>query len=97
MSTQNAPSFHVNPHIKEKLLKALCLILFYFIGYIVCILTAAISVFQFFYDIFLKNPNKHLLDFSKNLNLYLYEIVRFISFNTDTKPYPFAPWPHSDQ
>ncbi len=96
MSTQNAPRFQFE-ELKEKLLQALYLILFYFIGYVACILTAAISVFQFFYGIFLKSPNKNLLDFSKNLNLYLYELLRFISFNTDTKPYPFSAWPHSDQ
>jgi hypothetical protein len=97
MSAQKEPSVPKYPHTRAKLLEALCFILFYFIGYIVWILTVAISIFQFLYGIFLKNPNKNLLDFGKNLNLYLYEIVRFISFNTDTKPYPFSPWPNSDK
>lgn len=97
MSAQNEPSVQKYSQIKEKLLKALCLILFYFIGYVVCILTVAISIFQFFYSVFLKNPNQNLLDFGKKLNLYLYDIVRFISFNTDTKPYPFSPWPNNDK
>ena len=97
MSTQNEPRPQTDSHTREKLLKALYLILFYFIGYVVWILTVAISVFQFFYSIFLKHPNQNLLDFGKSLNQYLYEIVRFISFNTDTKPYPFSPWPSSDK
>lgn len=97
MSAQNEPSVHKDSHSREKLLKALYLILFYIIGYVVWILTVAISVFQFFYSIFLKNPNQNLLNFGKSLNQYLYEITRFISFNTDTKPYPFSPWPNSDK
>lgn len=97
MSTPGAPKSETVSHIKDKLLQAFHLVLFYFIGYVAWILTVAISIFQFFYEIVMKNPNKHLLDFGKNLNLYLYEIVRFISFNTDTKPYPFSPWPNSEK
>jgi hypothetical protein len=97
MSTLNAPTPQTDSHVKEKWLKALCLILFYFIGYVVWILTVAISIFQFFYAVFLKSPNKNLLDFGKHLNLYLYEITGFISFGSNTKPYPFAPWPNSEQ
>ena len=97
MSTQNERATKPDSHTKEKLLKALYLVLFYFIGYVVWILTVAISIFQFFYDFFLKNPNKNLLDFTKSLTRYLYEIVRFTSYNTETKPYPFSPWPTSDK
>ncbi len=97
MSAQNKPHLQNDSHPKEKLLKALYLILFYFIGYATWILTVAISIFQFFYSILLKNPNQNLLDFGKNLNQYLYEITRFISLNTETKPYPFSPWPNNHQ
>lgn len=89
----------INPHsgLKEQLIKAIFLVLFYFVGYAVWILSIGISIFQFFYNLFLNKPNQHLLDFSKNLNLYLYAIVRFTSLSTETKPYPFSAWPSSDQ
>lgn len=97
MSAENRPTIQPDSHIKEKLIKALYLILFYFVGYAVWLLTIAISIFQFFIDLFLKNPNKNLLSFGKNLNLYLFDIVRFISFSTETKPYPFSSWPSGDK
>lgn len=97
MSAQNEPTPKADSHVREKLLKALYLVLFYFVGYIAWVLTVVISIFQFFYELFLKDHNKNLLDFSKSMNTYLYEIVRFLSFNTETKPYPFSPWPHSDK
>jgi hypothetical protein len=93
MSSTNEPSVKPQSNTQKKLLKALFFILFYFISYAVWGLSIAISIFQFFYALLLKEPNKHLLDFSKNLNTYLYDIVRFISFNTETKPFPFSPWP----
>lgn len=91
------PSMPAESSIQKKLLKALYFIVFYFISYGVWGLSIAISIFQFFWAIFLKEPNKYLWDFSKNLNRYLYDIVRFISFNTETKPFPFSPWPNSGQ
>ncbi len=96
MSAQNEPT-KPDSHTREKLLKALYLILFYFVGYVVWVLTVVISIFQFFYELIMNSPNKNLLDFGKNLNAYMYQIVRFMSFNTEDKPYPFSPWPHSDQ
>lgn len=96
MSAQNEPT-KPDSHVREKLLKALYLVLFYFVGYVVWVLTVIISIFQFFYELFMDSPNKNILDFGKNLNAYMYQIVRFISFNSEEKPYPFSPWPHSDQ
>jgi Domain of unknown function (DUF4389) len=91
---QNEPTTEKSSHIQDKLINALYFILFYFIGYIVWLLTVAISIFQFFYDLILKGPNQHLLKFGNSLNRYLYDIVRFISFGTETKPFPFSPWPN---
>lgn len=96
MSQSHEPSIHSHSNIQQKLLTALYFIVFYFISYVVWGLSIAISIFQFFWALFLKEPNHYLLDFSKSLNRYLYDIVRFISFNTEIKPFPFSPWPKSD-
>lgn len=92
MAAENGPNREPSSHIRDKLIKALFFVLFYFIGYVVWLLTIAMSIFQFFYALILKEPNKHLLQFGKNLNLYLYDIVRFISLVTEKKPFPFSPW-----
>lgn len=89
------PTVQPQSNVQKKVLKALFFILFYFISYAVWGLSIGISIFQYFCALVLKEPNQYLLDFSKNLNLYLFDIVRFISFNTETKPFPFSPWPNS--
>lgn len=91
MSTQ------VPPSTKDKLFKALYIVLFLFIGYIVWLLTVVIAIFQCIYDLALKHPNQNILEFGKSLNSYMYKIVSFLSYNSEEKPYPFGKWPGSDK
>ncbi len=55
---------------------------------------AAIVLFQFLMVLITKETNQALKDFSVQLCRYIYEIVRFLSFNTEYRPFPFNPWPH---
>ena len=50
--------------------------------------------FQFCHTLFVGKPSDPLLDFSENLCAYLYEILLYVSFNSDERPFPFAPWPN---
>jgi hypothetical protein len=52
-----------------------------------------IVFFQFFHTLFTGRPSSPLLDFSENLCAYIYEILLYISFNSNDMPFPFAPWP----
>lgn len=49
--------------------------------------------FQFCHTLFVGKPSDPLLDFSENLCAYVYEILLYVSFNSDERPFPFAPWP----
>lgn len=53
-----------------------------------------IVFFQFFHTLLTGKPNNPLLDFSENLCAYLYEILLYISFNSNDLPFPFATWPN---
>jgi len=37
-------------------------------------------------------PNQHILGFGQKLAAYLYHIMLFMTFNTDTVPFPFSDW-----
>ena len=52
-----------------------------------------IVFFQFFHTLLTGKPNSPVLEFSENLCAYLYEILLYISFNSNEMPFPFAPWP----
>jgi energy-coupling factor transporter transmembrane protein EcfT len=82
-----------NPEGKEKWLKGLYIVLFLAIGYVMGIVILLITVLQFAINIGLHAPNKNLLEFSKKLASYFYEILLYVTFISEQKPFPFSPWP----
>lgn len=38
-------------------------------------------------------PNERLKNFTKSLNQYGYQIMEFVSFNSDKRPFPLSDWP----
>jgi type IV secretory pathway TrbL component len=36
--------------------------------------------------------NTHILNFGRSLSVYIYHILLFLTFNTDSLPFPFADW-----
>lgn len=53
----------------------------------------AIVLFQFGSHLIIARSNDALLDFSRGLNAYIYQILQFITFRSEEKPYPFNDWP----
>lgn len=37
-------------------------------------------------------PNDNILNFGRQLAVYLYHILLYVTFNTDQRPFPFSPW-----
>lgn len=81
--------------IKDKWIRGLLMLLFMMIKYIISWLINIIVVFQFITILLFDRPNIKLLEFSKHLNVYLLQIVNFLTFNSEFKPFPFADWPKS--
>ena len=53
-----------------------------------------IALFQFIHTLFTGKPSDPLLDFSENLCAYIYEILLYVSYSSDERPFPFSPWPN---
>ena len=54
----------------------------------------AVVVIQFFHVLFTGDVNEPLKSFGHSLAIYSYEIVNYLTFNTETKPFPLeADWP----
>ena len=52
-----------------------------------------IIAFQFIVTLLTSVPNDRLKPFSRHLALYIYDVLRFLSYNSEEKPYPFSDWP----
>ena len=75
-------------------------LLFMLIYCALCGLAGAVGTFVvvvgFFWVLFTGEVNQQLRQVGQALAAYLYEIVRYLTFNTDEKPFPFGrDWPGS--
>lgn len=41
--------------------------------------------------------NENILNFGRSLSAYIYHILLFLTFNTDTLPFPFSAWKITEQ
>ena len=57
------------------------------------IVTFAVVAFQFLSSLFTGQPNDRLTRFGRNLARYLQQIIVYLTFATEEKPFPFTPWP----
>lgn len=68
------------------------IILFYLINFIVSIT----MVVQWILVLLTGETNARLRRFSKGLNRYAHQILEFVSFNSEKRPFPLSDWPESN-
>ncbi len=77
-------------------LRALYMV-FYMIAYGVAeLVVTLIVIFQFFVILLTGQANEPVLRLGTNLSRYVYQILQFQTFNSEDKPFPFAPWPDAE-
>ena len=77
-------------------LRILYMVIFYLVSQVAIMLVAVLAVAQALFNLVTGKPNLNLQEFSIGLNRYLYQILCFLTFNSDKKPYPFTDWPKVD-
>jgi hypothetical protein len=55
-----------------------------------------IVLIQVFFSLITGSANGRLLPFSGQLSAYIYEILLYLAYNREEKPFPFSDWPSSD-
>ena len=74
-------------------MRGLHMLLFAVAYNIVEAMLALTAVFQFFCALITGKVNEPLLQFAKNGALYVQEVMEFLTFNSEIRPFPFTPWP----
>jgi len=78
---------------KDKWVRALYMLLFLIIFMIARCIVYVIIAIQFLMTLFTNKAHHKTLDFSEHLNTYIRQILMFLTYNSDEKPYPFGQWP----
>ncbi|MFZ4502592.1 MAG: DUF4389 domain-containing protein [Methylococcaceae bacterium] len=68
------------------------MLVFGIIGELLRLLLWAVIILQVVSTLLTGKANENILSFGKNLSLYSYHILLFVTFNTETLPFPFSDW-----
>jgi Domain of unknown function (DUF4389) len=52
-----------------------------------------VALFQFGSKLVTGDINPRLVDFGQRLSTYIYQLLVYVTFKSDDKPYPFSDWP----
>lgn len=77
----------------SKWIRLLFMVLFVIFHYVVRVLVYLVAIVQFITVLCVNRPNENLLKFGQSLSYYSYQIFRFLTYNTNEKPFPFGAWP----
>jgi hypothetical protein len=93
----------MDPELKENLtaqetwIRGLFLLIFAFIMGVTKVVTGAVVVLQFLFTVFSGEVNTNLQQFGASLSRFTYQIMLYVTYNTDEKPFPFKEWPSESQ
>lgn len=58
------------------------------------IVVGAVILLQFLYVLLTGRPNDRLLGLGRSLAVYTYQVLQFLTYNSDERPFPFdLDWP----
>lgn len=57
----------------------------------------AVVVLQFLFSLITGQDNANLRRLGKSLARYIHDVLVFVTYNGDDKPFPFADWPSAEQ
>lgn len=75
--------------------RILYMLLFGLIFYLLETAILVIAVFQIIYRIFMNEPHEQLRTLSKDLAVYVKQLVEYLLFTSDYQPFPVGEWPGS--
>lgn len=107
MSDDNPPADHVvveeddlgskiEEHVKSKptWMRLIFMVVFYVLGGFAAMVGSVVILLGFLWVLFTGETNPQLKQVGQGIASYIYEIIRYLSYNSDVKPFPFeADWP----
>ena len=77
-------------------MRVLFVAIFWVVFYLSQFVIAAVVIAQCAFTLISGAPNAQLLSFGDSLSRYVQEILRYATFNSDQRPFPYSDFPKSD-
>lgn len=81
---------------KSTWIRGLYMLLFMFLAGIADFVLCGVILFQFINKLFTGDTNERLLKLGRSIATYVYQIVQFLTFNSEYHPYPLGAWPKGE-
>jgi hypothetical protein len=78
---------------EHKFIRILYVIFYYFIFGLCHVLLLFTAILQTLLNIFYDGPNENLQKFSASLGVYVKQVVEYVGYVSEEKPFPFSDWP----
>lgn len=78
-------------------LRLLFMVLFAVILYVAAIVMSFLVALQFLFSLISGRDNRNLRGFGQSLALYIHQTLRFLTYNSEQKPFPFDDWPSTEE
>ena len=91
-------SNNIKANIKQQStwIRGLYMLLFFFFYGVADFVLFATVIFQFILKLFTGDTNERLRKLGQSIATYIYQVIQFLSFNSDYHPYPFGVWPKGE-
>ncbi|VAW36791.1 hypothetical protein MNBD_GAMMA01-637 [hydrothermal vent metagenome] len=83
-----------NPEIFSRIFYT---ILFAIIGWLSLWVFTFVVLIQFGFLLITGQVNSNLKGFNKEVGLFLFDLIKYLSFQTNDKPFPFRDWPYDEK
>ena len=60
-------------------------------------ITGAVVLLQFVFTLVMGKDNEKLRHFGSSVAIYISQIVQFLTYNSENKPFPFNDWPEANK
>jgi len=92
MAEQNQQHVKQNLQDTNQWIRILYMVLFWIVLYFSMMVTGVLIFIQVLFALVTGTDNKNLRKFSADLAKYINQIILFLTYNDERKPFPFAAW-----
>lgn len=78
---------------RQTWMRVLYMLLFVLLYGVAEVVVTAVVLFQLGATLVTGEENERLRNFGRQLATYLYQVVAYLTFAREARPFPFSPWP----
>lgn len=78
-------------------LRLVFMLLFAVLLYLASIVVSVVVLLQFLFSLVTGQDNINIRQFGSSLSTYIFQTLKFLTYSSEEKPFPFADWPDANE